>query len=471
MMLTVLGMAVGTGNIWRFPRVAASNGGGAFLIAWIVCLFVWALPVLIIEMGMGKASGKGVPGAFRHFMGERWTWLGGFVAVVAFGIMCYYAVVMGWCLRYFLMSLTGAATGVVTETEWQNFTSGYMPVVFQGISLVITAGILYFGVVRGIEKVNRILIPTLFLMLLFCAVRAVQLPGAEAGLNFLFEPVWSDLAHPKVWLEALSQSAWSVGAGWGLALTYGAYMRKQDGITLNCLTVGLGNNMASLLAGIAVLCTVYAVAPAESIGDALAANDGLAFIWLPRLFADISGGHVIQIIFFLAMTCAALSSLIAMIEMATRALMDFGLRRGPALAVIACVGFICGLPSALNMTVFQNQDWVWGLGLLLNGLFIVMAATVFGMKKFRDTILNGPWADVHLGGWFDPLARRVVPALLIVMLGWWFWRSIVEFDPDGWWNPLHASSIGTCLAQWSVVAIILVLLNRYMNIKLRGNNQ
>lgn len=464
LILTVLGMAVGTGNIWRFPRVAAENGGGAFLIVWILALFLWAIPVLIVEMGMGKTSGRGILGSFRHFLGDRGAWLGGFVACCALGIMFYYAVVMGWCLRFFCMSLIGAPVG--SAADWEAFTSGWLPVLFQGGSLLIAVAILYGGVVRGIERANRILIPALFGMLIFCAWRAVQLPGAGAGLEFLFAPEWQQLRNPRVWLEGLTQSAWSVGAGWGLAMTYGAYMRKEDDIVLNCVTIGLGNNAASLLAGIAVLCTVYAVAPADQIGSALSGSEGLAFIWLPQLFARIPGGQLFQTVFFLTMTCAALSSIIAMIEMGARILMDFGWQRKSALCAIAGTGFLFGLPSALSLTFFQNQDWVWGLGLLISGLLIVGVAIKSNITRFREQVLNTAYTDLWLGPWFDTLVRWLVPASLATVLGWWFYRSVTEFDPDGWWNPLHPFSVATILVQWGAVFLGCRLLNQTIIAKL-----
>ena len=249
-LLAAIGMAVGTGNIWRFPRVAAANGGGAFLIAWLVFMFAWSIPLVLSEFALGKHTRRGPAGAIGHLIGKNYNWMGAFVGVCTCFILFYYSVVTGWCFKYFVATLGSGTMGSDSETYWQSFTSGgFQPAVFHLAAMVIGCLIIYRGVVRGIERTNRILVPLLFLLLIIAAVRAVTLDGAIRGLGFLFTPVWSDLLNYRVWLEALSQSAWSTGAAWGLVMTYGVYLRKKDDFVLTSYTTVFGDYAASLLAG------------------------------------------------------------------------------------------------------------------------------------------------------------------------------------------------------------------------------
>ena len=207
LIISVVGIAVGTGNIWRFPRIAAANGGGAFLIPWVIFLFVWSIPLIMAEFAIGKKSRYGVVGAFASMMGPKFAWMGAFVGLVATLIMFYYSVVAGWCLRYFSTAATGQLLGVEDhEAFWEAFIgSGWQPVLFH--FLATTAGILIVqrGVVKGIEKANRFLVPTLLGLIIVSAVRAVTLPGAVNGLNFLFTPDFGALTDVSLWLQALTQ--------------------------------------------------------------------------------------------------------------------------------------------------------------------------------------------------------------------------------------------------------------------------
>ena len=409
--LTAIGMAVGTGNIWRFPRVAAENGGGAFLIPWVIFLFAWAIPLLLAEFALGKTTRKGPAGAVGALCGAGSNWLGVFVGLVTCFITFYYSVVTGWCMRYFVASLGTVFTANTAEAYWEQFTSDpFEPVVFHAVALIVCCFIIYRGVVQGIERTNRILIPTLFALLIVAAIRAVTLPGAVQGLAFLFTPDWSLLADYRVWLAALTQSAWSTGAGWGLITTYGVYLRKKDTFTLTTFTTAFGNNSASLLAAIAVMCTVFAALPETQARAALAAgNEGLTFIWMPQLFASLSGGRIFLPIFFLTLSFAAVSSLIAMLEMASRMLMDIGWPRARAVPTVGATAFLLGLPSAWSMGFFKNQDWVWGIGLIVSGLFIAIAVIRYGPSKFRTQLINTPEEKRPIGRWFVWVIAVLVP--------------------------------------------------------------
>ena len=466
-----LGMAVGTGNLWRFPRIAAQNGGAAFLIPWVIFLFIWSLPLLIAEFGLGRGARRGVVGAFTTFVGTKFAWMGGFIALTSVMILFYYSVVTGWTLKYFVAALTGQLQGVDAGAYWETYSASiWQPILFHVIAVLSAALVVGRGVVRGIERANRFLIPMLFALLVVAVVRSLTLPGAERGLEFLFNPDLSALTRYRTWLEALTQSAWSTGAGWGLILTYAIYMKRDEDVVLNAATIGFGNNSASLLAGMAVLPTVFAIlSTQEALAAMESGNTGLTFIWIPQLFAEVPGGQIVLPLFFLALFFAALSSLIAMIEMATRILIDTGLPRRRAVTLVGGAAIICGTPSAVSLAVFENQDWVWGIALMISGLFISLAATKYGQQRFREELVNVEGNDLNVGRVYEWILKYLVPAEFVVMFSWWMYQAATVYDPEGWWNPVRTFSVGTCLVQWGIaLALLLSFNNRIARASTRG---
>jgi NSS family neurotransmitter:Na+ symporter len=216
-----------------------------------------------------------------------------------------------------------------------------------------------------------------------------------------------------------------------------------------------------LLGGILVLCSVFAIRPdaqAEIVG---AGNTGLTFEWMPELFGRIPAGGAFMALFFLALTVAALTSLMAMVELATRSLTDLGVERGKALIGVGVVGLVAGLPSALSQAVFDNQDWVWGVGLIVSGLFFALAARRFGLERLRTEVVNADGADLPQGRRWSLLVGIAVPVQAVILVLWWLWQAR-GWDPEGWLDPLASASVGTVLAQWALVLVGLVLLNRWL---------
>jgi len=485
MMFAMLGMAVGTGNIWRFPRIAANNGGGTFLVAWVVFLLLWSVPLILVEFAIGKYTRYGTVGSFARIMGKKYAWMGAWVAWVAIAIMFYYAVVAGWTIRYSVAAIMGQIPGERPGALWGAFAYTPSAAFYQAIAFGLGVIVVARGV-KGIETAARVLIPSLFVLVVVLAIRAVTLPGAADGLNFLFTPHWGELAHPKVWLEALTQNAWDTGAGWGLVLTYAIYLRRREDNVLNAFMLGFGNNTVSLLAGIMVLCTVFSVVPQlatafaaqpealsayPALADAVRAgqaltpelirgaivgggNEGLTFIWVPQLFARLPAGRFFMILFFLALFFAAWTSLISMIELTARVLVDAGLSRGRAIAVVGIVGYLLGVPSALNRDFFNNQDFVWGVGLMISGLFFALAVFRFGVRRFREQLVNTADADIRVGaGWEWAIRFVVVEAIVLVV--WWFLNVRGE-DP---WGPFGIANMSV---QFVVALVILAALNGWL---------
>jgi NSS family neurotransmitter:Na+ symporter len=292
------------------------------------------------------------------------------------------------------------------------------------------------------------------------AVKALTLPGASEGLAFLFTPRLSELANYEIWLQALTQNAWDTGAGWGLVLTYAIYMRSREDTALNAFVIGFGNNSMSLLAGIMVLCTVFSVMP-EAAGEIVGAgNEGLTFIWIPQLFAQIPGGRFFQALFFLALVFAAWTSLVAMIELASRVLMDLGLARSRAITVVGAAGVLLGIPSAMKIEFFQNQDWVWGVGLMISGFFYAVAVLKYGVTKWRETFINQEGSDIRIGAWWDWAIRLVVVEAL-VLAGWMLWSARGE-DFSATWTLFSPYNVGSVVIQSAIALTVFILANGWL---------
>jgi NSS family neurotransmitter:Na+ symporter len=468
LIIATIGIAVGTGNIWRFSRIVAQNGGGSFLIPWVIFLLIWSVPLIIAEFAIGKSTRFGPVGAISKTAGKNFAWMGAFVVFVSTAIMFYYSVVTGWCLKYFLSSVTGEIFNTANYMDfWKNFSSGYQPLLFHLISMVVVSFIVYRGITKGIERVTKFLVPSLLIILLILFARAVTLPNSFEGIKYFFTPDLNKILDYKIWLNALTQNAWDTGAGWGLILTYAIYMRQKEDISLNAALIGFGNNSVSLIAGIIIFSTVFALSSNDAItqvSQSGPANTGLTFIYLPLLFSKISAVKIINIffasIFFIALFFAALTSLISMVELATRTLIDFGIKRRKGIFVVGITSFVLGIPSALSLDFFTNQDWVWGVGLILSGAFISFSIIKFGVDKFRTEIINGYGSDIKIGKWYNVVIGILIPLQVVILISWWLISS-VSWDPE-WWNPFHILNAGTIIFQWGIVLITFILLNRLM---------
>jgi len=462
--LSGLGMAIGTGNIWRFPRVITQNGGGAFIIPWLIFLFIWCLPLLAIEIAIGRNFRKGVLSSFKEGMGERYTWLGAFVAWVSTAILFYYSVVVGWCIKYILATIFNYKELSNSQSFWLSFTSGYQPLLFNALSLLIGGLVIIAGVSSGIEKVNKILIPSLFIILIGGVIRSFTLPGAIKGFDFLFSPNFSLLKDYNVWLNALSQAAWSTGAGWGLILTYAVYMSKREDTIFTASTITFGDYSASILAGMTVVPTLFYILGLneKALSDILkTSNQGLTFISIPSLFQKLPMGQIALLIFFVALFFAAFTSLLSLIELPTRILIDAGLSRRKAVIFVLIVSFIAGIPSAISMKFFNNQDWTWGVALIVSGFFFSLFVVKFGTEKFRKELIEKT-SKIKLGRFFDIVVKYLIPFQFAVLLIWWFYQSVKW---EKWSKVFGEYSLLSVVLQWLIFGFIFFLFNKILSEK------
>jgi len=463
-----LGCAIGVGNIWRFPRLAAENGGGAFLLPWLIFLFAWSIPLIIAEYALGRKTRGGVVSTFATFGRKNRAWMGAFIAFVASSVLFYYSVIAGWCFYYFFESLGGAFV-VMNPGEAETFFNAFTGApektfLFMLLPLLICGGILFGGGVKGIERMNSIMIPLLFVLMIIAAVYACSLPGAMEGVKYLFIPRWEYLAKSETWIKALGQSAWSTGAGFGLFLTYAVYVKEEEDIVANSIFTAVGNNIASVIAALVVIPTVFAFMPEAKATAALQAGSvGLTFFTLPELFGQMPMGSVFAALFFLTLIFAALSSMISLVELPVRVVMDFGVRRRQAVIIVVAVAITLGLPSALSLDFLDNQDFVWGQGLIISGFLFAFLLIKYGAERFRHEFLNSR-GGIHVGSWFEKVITWLIPLEFASLMLWWFVETI-NSEPN-WWKLTVPKSLGTCLLQWGVAFAVFYMLNGFLKKKI-----
>lgn len=368
--LVTVGSAVGLGNIWRFSYLVGVNGGGAFLIPYMLGIFICGLPILMLELAGGRRFGGGVIatfGAIRHSA----RWVGALVALWSLVLLSYYLVVAGWALGYMASSITGELP------SFDTFTAGYNSVVWFLLFLGATAGVVALGVKGGIEAVSRLLMPLLFLMLLGLTIYSLFLDGWRAGMQFYLAPRLSSLTDPLVWVAAFGQVFFSVGVGMGVMITYGSYLHRHEAIASSAVFIILADVLAAFMAGMVIFPIVF------SFGGEPAAGPKLAFDTLPMVFQQFPRliRATIATALYLLLSIAALTSAISLFETILVAVTEAtGISRRKGLVCLLCGLTLFGLPSALSYTpitlmlfgypVLDIMDAMTGVVLLPLGVLI-----------------------------------------------------------------------------------------------------
>lgn len=426
-LMAMMGAMVGAGNIWRMPYVTGQNGGGAFLLAYILLLFVIAIPGLMAETVLGHYTNRGVIGSFRSVFGRgRAEGFGLVVVVVAVALMSYYAVTIGWTIYYAFQALTlrFAQPGFDSAAFWSAYSgSTLLTVGTQTLAVAAMAGVLFFGVRDGIERVVKWAIPLLVVSLVVVAIAGLTLEGAMAGLAFAFTPDWNYLTRGSTWIAALGQALFSTGLGWGIALTFGSYLSKNDDVPLGGgVFTAVGNTSIGLLAIFAVFPAVFAFGLAPSEGSQL------TFVSLAGVFPQMAGGAIWSILFFGGFLCATFSSGIAITEVAvTSVTEETRLDRTKSVLVVCGAIWLLGLPSALSPDILGVMDFTFGnFGLPLATLLIVLTiGWKVGPERIRVIALNQN-SDIHVGSWWDPLIKYVIPAIMVFIILYYAATNIVS---------------------------------------------
>lgn len=392
------GSAVGLGNIWRFPYIAGENGGGAFLIMYLIFVFLIGVPVMLSEFAIGRSTNSNPYGAFKKLSPKGgWKFLGLMGILAAVLIFAFYGTVAGWTLEYIKKAVCNEFAGqdvVALGQMFSDFTAQpIMPIVWQVVFVVITAVVILGGVEKGIEKVSKFLMPLLLVLIIAVCIRAVTLPNAGKGIEFLFKPDWSSLTFKGV-LMALGQAAFSLSIGMGAMITYGSYIKKDTPLVGTAVEIAACDTIVALLGGIMVFPTL-AFLGAESVG-----GPGLVFITLPAVFDAMPGGYIFAIMFFLLLSVAALTSTISLLEVVVAFLKEeFGISRTKSTiissSIIIFFGVFCTLSfgvlsdfTIFGKTIFDCFDYLTANIMLTFGalLIVIYVGWIFGKKHFVDEL-------------------------------------------------------------------------------------
>lgn len=337
--MAAAGSAVGLGNIWRFPYLTGQNGGAAFVVIYLLCVVLIGVPVLMNEMALGRMTGKSTIGTFKATGAKPlWMLLGGVLAIlVSFFVLSYYTVIAGWTVGYMATSLVNAP---IPFKEFIATPSYVIPLT--GLAMIVTIVIVLGGISGGIEKANKILMPALFVLLIITIIRSLTLEGAGAGVEYYLIPDFSKITGMTV-LKALTQAFFSLGVGWGIMITYGSYLPKNQSIASSSVWVGVMDTSVALLGGMMVFPAVFA------FGQDPGSGPTLVFEVLANIFPQMPLGNFAGAIFYLLLFFAAITSTISMVEVVGSWLIDSrNWSRKKATWTVGIMAFVVGIPSALS---------------------------------------------------------------------------------------------------------------------------
>lgn len=421
------GSAVGLGNIYRFPCELGNNGGGAFLLVYLLIVLCLGVPVMLSEFIIGRRAQKNPIGAFKMLRPRSgWPVIGYMGVLCAFIIMAFYSTVAGWTLEYIVKAVGNQFHGKelsVIEQEFADFHDmGWKNVLWQAVFIFLTGFVVFKGVADGIEKYAKILMPVLVAILGVLGLRAVTLPGAKEGLTFLFKPDFSKITG-SVLISALGQAFFSLSMGMGVLITYGSYIQKDDNLTTTALSVTLSDTLIAVLAGVVIFPAAF------SFGVQPTAGMGLVFNTLPMIFNQMAGGYFFCIIFFVLLAVAALTSTISLLEVIVAYFVEelrMSRRWATVIASLGCmaIGVFASLSlksdtsfTIAGLSFFDSLDFISAKVLLpIGALFIVVfVGWVMGKKTFNEEITNGGKLKLSIKSVIFFIIRYLAPLAIAVI--------------------------------------------------------
>lgn len=361
-----VGSAVGLGNIWRFPAETQENGGAAFLILYIACVFILGIPVMLSEFSIGRAGGSDAVGCLKNLGARRGWWsVGGLAVLASYLILCFYMVVAGWTLEYLWQSVTGelydgigSDMKAVFATRMKEYiTTTWEPLWATFLMIAINIAVLLGGVQKGIERLSNILMPLLFVLLAIFCVQSLTLPKAGEGVRYFLHPDWSAVT-PQTVLNALGQAFFSLSLGMGILVTYASYFPRETRLTKTAMTVSVLDLLVAVMMGIIIFPAVMSFGlQNEGVEGAT-----LVFVTLPEVFMQMPGTRIWSILFFLLLGVAALTSTISIAEVSVAFIRDrFGMSRVKAVLVVMLpllvFSSVCSLSQGAlsHVTIFGNN--------------------------------------------------------------------------------------------------------------------
>lgn len=423
-LMAAVGSAVGLGNLWKFPYLAGQNGGGAFVLVYIVLVVLLGFTLMLAEMTIGRHANSDAFGSYNKIK-KGWGFIGGFGILAGFLILSYYSVVGGWVMKYFVASFTGI--GADKAGYFSNFIgSSVEPIIYHLLFMGLTAVIVIKGISGGIEKASKIMMPALFAILLVIVLRSVTLEGASEGLKYYLQPDFSKITL-KVVIAALGQVFFSLSLGMGIMVTYGSYLNKDEDMETDAFIIPALDSLVAIMAGFAILPAVFA------FGFKPGEGPGLMFITLPAVFEEMPLGVVFSALFFLLVFFAALSSSISLMEVTVAFGIDqFKWSRKFAVIFFTALMFIIGIGASLSMGAWSDFliPWIDGnsygifdfldvitsyyllpLGGILSAVFI---GFVWGVPNAIAEIKKG--SKFRTEKLWHVLIKFVVPILVFMIL-------------------------------------------------------
>lgn len=429
-LVALAGSAVGLGNLWRFPYLVGENGGAAFIIIYILMSFLICLPIFICEFVVGRRSQENAYSSFRDLSdGSWWKYVGMMTVIVPLIVTSYYSVVGGWSIEYLFKSLAfsftlGESQAAISTMFGDFVSSPWLPLATHTLFLLITAVIVAAGIKGGIEKFSKIMMPMLFVIVLGIALYSMMLPGAKAGLDYLFNPDFSKI-DAKACAAALGQAFFSLSIGFGTIMTYASYVSKKENVMFQSMATAASDLAFALIAGMAIMPAVFAFGLNPQSGP------GLVFETLPYVFSQMPAGGVVAILFFLALLVAAVTSSISMFEVGVAYLVEEKkLPRVGACAIIFAFCWILGAFCSLSFgplsefrlfgrNIFDFFDNLSSNVLMTLGSLLTVLFVGWRLKKtdIYDEFTNGGTISMNakIFGvlWF--LIRYVAPLAIIVI--------------------------------------------------------
>lgn len=421
--MAAAGSAVGLGNIWKFPYTAGEGGGGAFVAIYLFFVIFIGFSVMLTEFAIGRQTSRAAVGAFKT-TDKRWTFVGVLGVLSGLLIMGFYPVVGGWSIAYIYKVATGLLdTPVAIGDSFGEFISNpIQPLFWMGLYLVFNIMIVIKGISGGIEKAGKVLMPLLFLILILVAVKGLSLPGAGAGLEFLFKPDFSKVDSHVV-LSALGQAFFSLSLGMGCMITYGSYLKKKENLVQTTgMVIGMDTAVA-LLAGVAMFPAMFAFGMEPSAGP------GLVFVVVPQIFAEMGGtGMLFALLFFVGLSVAALTSSVSLLEVVVSYLIDEkGLKRPTAVFSACSVMAVMCVFSSLSLGGLGPQLFDTGafdifdlltdkVFLAVAGMFIcIFAGWRLNRSDLEKEITNDGEVSFPLFGLWYNLIKYIIPVAIAIV--------------------------------------------------------
>lgn len=416
-MLSCVGAAIGLGNIWLFSWKLGKYGGAAFLIPYFIFVALFAVVGLVGEISFGRMMKRGIFGLSEILKDINIPFknLLPIIPIISVaGVFTFYVIVFGWVIRYFFSYLTGAINGVEYGAYFGSIAGQAASIPWHILGVVLSVVVISFGVVKGIEKLNKIIMPLMFVLFLGLMVRSLTLPNAIDGVKFLLQPKWSMLEDPMTWIMALGQAFFTVGLSGSALLVYGSYLGDDVEIPASVVQTCFLDTTAALMAGFIIIPAAF------SFGLDAGSGPALLFITIPAIFSNIPGGQILGGLFFLSVIFAALSSAINQLEVPVEAIMDrYKISRIKAAIIVGIIACIIGLFLDLNMNWFGKFADFVSIILIPLGAVISLGVYFYYVDKQRviDEINKG--SSVKAGALILWLGRYIfVPGTAaIIILG------------------------------------------------------